>query len=62
MAIWAGKRHLEEVKRSQKITQQMVDMMVEHNIRMADKAWEDFRRRLQKNRNRRGRVGGKRRR
>lgn len=60
--IWAGKRHMEEVKRSQKITQQMVDMMVEHNIRMADKAWEDFRRRLQKNRNRRGRVGGKRRR
>ena len=42
VAIWAGKRHLEEVKRSQKITQQMVDMMVEHNIRMAEEARENW--------------------
>jgi len=58
--IWAGKRHMEEVKRSQKITQQMTDMMVEHNIRMANKAWEDFQRRLQRNRNRKVRTGGSR--
>ena len=40
--IWAGKRHLEEVKRTQKITQQMVDLMVEHNIRMAEEMRENF--------------------
>ena len=40
--IWAGKRHLEEVKRTQKITQQMVDLMVEHNIRMAEEMRESF--------------------
>ncbi len=42
--VWAGKRHMEEVKRTRQITQQMADMMVAHNIRMAQKAWEDLQR------------------
>lgn len=49
--IWAGKRHLEEVKRSQKITQQMVNLMVEYNIRMA----EEMRKNSGKVKRRRGR-------
>jgi len=57
--IWAGKRHMEEVKRTQKITQQMVDLMVEHNIRMA----EEMRARWNRGNHRRTiRSGGKRKR
>ena len=43
--IWAGKRHMEDVARSQKITQQMTNMMVAHNIMMAQKARDYFNRR-----------------
>ena len=42
--IWAGKRHMEDVARSQKITQQMTNMMVAHNIKMAQKARDYFNR------------------
>jgi len=44
VSLWAGKRHMEEVARTQKITQQMTNMMVRHNIMLAKKARDYFNR------------------
>ncbi len=44
-SLWAGKRHVEEVARSHKVTQRMSDAMVAHNIRMANEAQDYLNRR-----------------
>jgi len=52
-SLWAGKRHMEEVARSQKATQQISNAIVAHNIRMAEQRQNYFNRRRQDNERRR---------